>query len=154
MFRFPPAEVRFWANVLKTPKCWEWQAALNQSGYGYLRVGAKSEHVMAHRYSWEMHCSAIPQGMFVCHKCDNPKCVRPDHLFLGTQADNLRDMWQKGRQGVTEPPSAARYRAQTHCKHGHLFDEANTYRKKNGGRQCRKCDAARAAIKRAARRRV
>jgi hypothetical protein len=87
----------FWNKVNKTSGCWIWTAA-NKDGYGrYSNSG------YAHRISWEMHFGKIPAGMFVCHKCDNPPCVNPDHLFLGTNQDNVNDMRAKGR-GSKPPP--------------------------------------------------
>lgn len=65
------------------------------AGYGNFSVAGVS--ISAHRFSWELHHGPIPAGMFVCHRCDNPPCVRPDHMFLGTNADNNRDMRDKGR---------------------------------------------------------
>lgn len=97
---------RFWAKVHKRKGdgCWEWRAALNSAGYGVMASapGRGAKTVKAHRYSWQMHRGPIPKGMFVCHRCDNPKCVRPDHLFLGTSGDNHSDMVRKGR-GVAPP---------------------------------------------------
>lgn len=90
-----PVEVRFWRYVAKGPGCWLWQAACADFGYGL--IGSSGHMLRAHRLSWEIHHGPIPEGMFVCHRCDVPACVRPDHLFLGTHTDNMRDMIRKGR---------------------------------------------------------
>jgi len=92
--RILPLEPRFWANVHKTDGCWLWTAS-TRNGYGAICVNRKQKD--AHRVSWEMHKGAIPPSMFVCHKCDEPRCVNPDHLFLGTIQDNHADMVSKGR---------------------------------------------------------
>lgn len=86
--RVDPPEVRFWMKVKSGPDCWEWQAT-NLNGYGLLGVNGRS--VRAPRFSWELHFG---------HHCDNPRCVRPDHLFLGTNRDNMRDAFKKGRLRV------------------------------------------------------
>jgi hypothetical protein len=91
-----PVEKRFWNKVLKHPDgCWEWVGWVDNQGYGCVwRDGGRSN---AHRVSWNLHFGDIPDKMFVCHKCDNRLCVRPDHLFLGTYLDNIRDRTRKGR---------------------------------------------------------
>jgi hypothetical protein len=95
----------FWAKVDKLDsKCWEWTGAKNKWGYG--AVGKNYKILRAHRVAWELHHNAVvPNGLMVCHTCDNRLCCNPDHLWLGTAADNQQDMVKKGRhwgQKVTE----------------------------------------------------
>lgn len=85
----------FWTKVKKTDNCWLWQAATAGKGYGVIRFEARQQY--AHRVSWQLHFGKIPFSMCVLHKCDIPSCVNPEHLFLGTIADNNADMKQKGR---------------------------------------------------------
>lgn len=95
--RRTPAEV-FFSHVEKTPGCWIWIGSAVASGHGQVNL-ADGERWLAHRLSWVIHYGAIPDGLNVCHKCDNPPCANPAHLFLGTQADNVQDAIQKGRPG-------------------------------------------------------
>jgi HNH endonuclease len=89
-------ESLFWSNVIKTDLCWLFNKVPSARTYCRVQLG-KNKQKMAHRYSYELHFGEIPDGLFVCHKCDNRRCIRPDHLFLGTQKDNMQDMVKKGR---------------------------------------------------------
>lgn len=103
-----PLSGRFWGKVDKSGECWVWVAGKSSQGYGQIAAGRRgSKMLKAHRVSWELHFGEIPDGVCVLHKCDNPACVRPGHLFLGTQQDNVTDMMQKGRQGKTGPQAGA-----------------------------------------------
>lgn len=88
-------EERFWRNVKKGHGCWEWVGGINSTGRGIFWLNGKTPKT--HRVSYELNVGMIPKGQLVLHKCDNGKCVRPDHLFLGTFKDNTRDMFSKGR---------------------------------------------------------
>ena len=122
-------EEGFWRKVQRDDGCWMWTAGRDGDGYGSYR------NKRAHRVAWQLTRGPIPDGLVVCHSCDNPACVRPDHLFLGTQQDNIQDMLRKGRR-----PPAGRL---THCKHGHEFTQANTRVARSGARNCRECDRVR-----------
>ena len=94
-------ERRFWSKVEKTDGCWLWLGARNESSGGYgMTVDPDTKAIIgSHRYSWSLSYGPIPPGKHVLHRCDTPLCVRPDHLFLGTHRDNMRDKASKGRGG-------------------------------------------------------
>lgn len=90
---------KFWRNVeQKETGCWEWMGAKTKNGYGHMNIFYKNQY--AHRISYEIKYGEIPVGMVACHKCDNPACVNPDHIFIGTQKDNIQDMIKKGRNEI------------------------------------------------------
>lgn len=103
--RFKTIEERFWEKVAVRgdDECWEWLASkVGPLKYGHFWGGKDSGQIMAHRFSWIIHYGEIPEGMYVCHHCDNPPCVNPNHLFLGTYSDNMFDMWNKGRHDLDD----------------------------------------------------
>jgi len=112
--------------------CFLWLGGVSDRGYGRVRLFGKT--AVASRASWILYRGAIPVGSHVLHRCDNPLCVNPDHLFLGTPQDNTDDMLAKGRNRPIG-------RSMTHCKRGHEFNDQNTYRH-NGQRLCKTCRAA------------
>ena len=92
--KYPPLRQRVWSRVPAkgSNDCWEWSGYRNEHGYGALKGR------LAHRLVWQLERGPIPDGMNVCHRCDNPPCCNPAHLFLGTQSDNVHDMVSKGRR--------------------------------------------------------
>ncbi len=100
MRKYTPEEriIAFWskASITANPdKCWEWQAGHNKGGYGKFGIGGKWK--LANRVAWELVNGSIPDSMKVLHECDNPSCINPRHLFLGTDLDNAKDRERKGR---------------------------------------------------------
>ena len=94
---------RFWKRVEKGTNsgCWFWKGAKDRRGYGHLGRGGKdTKNYMAHRVSYEIHIGIIPEGLIICHSCDNPNCVNPFHLFAGTNSDNQKDSFNKGRHNM------------------------------------------------------
>lgn len=101
----------FWSKVEKTTGgCWIWTGRTDSNGYGRVDLGPRGKQALAHRISAVCKFGDAIAGKNVCHRCDTPSCVNPNHFFLGTQADNMRDMFRKGRHHKRRP---------THCKHGH-----------------------------------
>ena len=127
---------RFWERVDRSGDCWVWTSTRNERGYGVVIVQSPGDpsvplHMKAHRLSYLIEYGPPPADLFVLHTCDNPPCVNPAHLFLGTARDNAQDMAAKGRSSSQR---------KTHCPHGHPYDAANTYVvPRTGHRQCRTC---------------
>ena len=143
---------RFWSKVRKTPTCWIWEGARQSDGYGTLASGTRLNKswrtIKTHRFSFELVNGSIPAGMEVCHHCDNPPCVRPDHLFLGTHQDNVADRDRKKRHWVRD--GAGRLPLKSHCRNGHEYTPENTlirWHESRGAniRHCRECVRAKDA---------
>lgn len=130
-----PIEQRLQENsVLTESGCIEWTKCRDKDGYGRITVGSRTDSsrrtMQVHVLAWTHINGSVPEGMLVCHTCDNPPCLELSHLFLGTNADNMRDMSEKGR---------GRGQSKTECLRGHEYTPENTLIKPNGTRACRQC---------------
>jgi len=125
---------RFNQKITKTQTCWLWIGAKCTGGYGIFWYNGKL--VNAHRFSYLQHKGEIPDGLYICHLCDTRECVNPEHLWLGTASENMRDMIAKNRQGKN-------MRKKTHCRKKHEYTPENTRIKSKQGKkyqQCKTCE--------------
>ena len=136
---------------IETKNCWIWIGVLDRKGYGKigLKVDNKHKTILAHRLSFELHYGKIKDKMVICHSCDNPKCVNPKHLWQGTQSDNIKDMFSKGRdnlpnqKGEQNPRSILNWkevreirRSYKKSKNKRVLTQANLANEYNVSRQC------------------
>lgn len=131
MIKVPLSE-RLWRDTKIVPSsgCIERTKGIEGGGYSHIGAGGRGGKLLsAHRLSWELANGTIPEGLDVLHTCDNPPCINLEHLFLGTNLDNINDMTSKGRHHNQK---------KTHCPQGHEYTVENTYVHKNG-RYCRTC---------------
>ena len=128
----PDEQNRFWAKVQKKSEneCWDWQGAKNSKGYGQFFTGGSSKSV--HRLSYQLHNLAIPDGLIICHRCNNRSCVNPAHLYAGTNFDNMKQASEEKR---------LHSQSKTHCKNGHEFTPENTVYRKQGKKEGRAPDS-------------
>ena len=123
---------RIMNRLIQDPSgCWIWMG-FTHKGYGKIGVEGKNKRV--HRVMWELTNGPIPKGIFVLHKCDITECANPDHLFLGTHTDNMKDMINKGRKSKVVWNTGM-----SRCKKGHPLDKNNAYHYVYNGRKVRNC---------------
>lgn len=141
-YRLDP-KANFWSKVDTTGDCWLWLAGTDRDGYGKFQFTPspmeRQRHVRAHRFAWTLAVGEIPMGMVIAHHCDNPPCVRPDHLWLATPRQNNDDKVDKGRHAKVWGTPLANLR-KTKCKRGHPLKGTNLWiDPKRGYRRCRTC---------------
>lgn len=127
-------------EILTESGCWIWMKGISNDGYPVISAPDKTRR--AHRVSYEVFNGSFDKSLMVCHRCDVPSCVNPDHLFLGTNGDNMRDAVAKGRH-------RNQHTGKTHCSNGHEFNEKNTriYHKRVGWQRiCRECEKNRHSV--------
>lgn len=129
-----PRFIKF-VSIDEVDSCWNWKGATVGFGYGHYWNGTKN--VRAHRFVYEFAFGKIEDGLCICHKCDNPKCVNPLHLFAGTQSDNMKDCYAKKRDGLF---LYVQYqKSKQYCNNGHEYTDDNSFIRPNGYRECRIC---------------
>lgn len=131
----PEVEARFWKKVEVTEYCWEWTANKNASGRGRFWMRSESgskrgSDVSAPRIAMLAAGIEVPENLYVLHTCHNCSCVRPDHLYISDQSQNMRDAVERGTHNQSR---------KTHCPRGHAYSPENTTVNCNGGRVCRTC---------------
>jgi hypothetical protein len=119
-------------RINKTESCWLWTGSLFKQGYA--RLYFKGKRLKGHRVSYELYKGPIPNGLYICHKCNVKHCVNPQHLYAGTQANNMQDVLKAGNHGMKN---------RTHCPKGHEYNNINCRINKDGSRVCRVCDRQR-----------
>ena len=120
-------ENRFWSHVERGPDCWEWTARRDKDDYGQFAI-SKGKSAVAHRVAYSLSVGDIPDGMFVCHTCDNPPCCNPEHLWIGTNQDNMDDMVRKNRANAKNYNHGDRGMYVTHkCRCDKCRDVNNKY---------------------------
>lgn len=135
--------IRFFMKIKLTDNCWIWTSKKTPKGYGTFDTKPYSKGtIYAHRYSYKYHYGDFDEKLLVCHKCDNPSCVNPKHLFLGTYKDNAIDCFKKGRGNLN---LAIYQKSKTHCKRGHEYTKENTANYVKNYRQCKKCNSIRSS---------
>jgi hypothetical protein len=121
---------RFISKTVQVGDCIEWSGTKNPAGYGLFHLGKRGQNTLAHRFAWKYQHGDVPEGLLVCHKCDNPSCVNVDHLFLGTHKDNMRDCRDKGRLNISGLPVG--HKSQGMKNGTYTTPESRVYGTKNG----------------------